>query len=109
MEELKTQLHRAEEEQRVKELSTNLESETNKNKTLCNQVEYLTIKLHKEGERRKQLANPCQKERSIVFEQYTLNIQLGKQLKEIERRLAEQMWQNEWVGLEQCQTHLSVQ
>lgn len=43
---------------------------------LCYQVEYLTIKLHKEGERRKQLADLCQKERSIVFEQYTLNIQL---------------------------------
>lgn len=68
VEELKTQLHQAEQhslskEQRIKQLSNKLESETNESKALWDQVEYLTIEHNKERDKRKQLADLFQREK----------------------------------------------
>lgn len=97
MEELKAQFQRAEvhslfQEQKVTELSTNLESQVNENKSLWNQVEYLTNKLHRSQQQRDlfytERATKC-------FEEQTLKLKLDQQLEETKIQLAHQRSQEE--------------
>ncbi len=100
VEELKAQLQRAEErsffqEQKVTELSTNLESEVNENESLWNQVEYLTGELHRAKAQTQQQSNLFCEERAKCFEEQTLRIQLGEQLEETKQQLAHQKIQED--------------
>lgn len=95
VDELKTQFQIAVEhisclEQKITELSTKLESETKENRKLWDQVEYLTIQLHKEKNCRKKQTHLYQKER-------TLRIQLDKQLEEAQEQLDQQKSRKEYV------------
>ncbi len=114
VEDLKTQLQRAEEhsssqEHRVNQLSTNLESETNENQTLWDQVEYLTNELHKERQMRRQQTHLCQKERAMGYEQYNLRLRLGQQLEEMERQLAHQKSQEELLVCKERETRTELE
>lgn len=83
-----------------KDRSTNLGLETSENKTPCEQVDYLTTKLHKQKQWEKQLTDLHNKESSMGFERDNLNIKLENQLKEPESQLAE------CESLQQCQREL---
>lgn len=78
-------------EQRVKVLSTRLESEVSENKSLWEQVEYLTGELRDERSWSKQLEEHCKNES-------LLNVKLENQLLDAERQLAEQSRKKTLLG-----------
>ncbi|XP_042246915.1 centrosomal protein of 128 kDa-like [Thunnus maccoyii] len=95
VEELKTQLqmaneHNISQEKKVTDLCTSLASEVEENKTLWDQIEYLTNELHKERDWRQQQTRLCQTERAKAGQEYTQKIQLTKKLEESEKELAQQ-------------------
>lgn len=88
VEELTTQLHKIEEnssslKQHINERTKKLDSEAIENKTLLDQVEYLTSELGSDRKRSKQLEERYKNES-------LLNIKLENQLHETERQLAKQ-------------------
>lgn len=95
-EEVTTQLRKVEEnalslEQRVTELSTRLYTEVSENKSLWEQVEYLTCELRDERKWSKQLEEHCKSES-------LLNVKLENQLLDTERQLAEQSRKRALLG-----------
>lgn len=88
VEELTNQLHKIEEnssslKQHINKLTENLDSEAIENKTLLDQVDYLTIELSNDRKRSKKLEERYKNES-------LLNIKMEDQLHETERRLAKQ-------------------
>lgn len=83
-------------EQCIKELSAKLDSEASKNKTLWDQVDYLTSELHTERKWSKQLEEHGKNESS-------LNAKLANQLQETERQLAKQMRTRELLEQRWCE------
>ncbi|KAG8013856.1 hypothetical protein GBF38_016062 [Nibea albiflora] len=89
-EEMKSQLQRAEDngtfqERKVKELSENLEHETTENRTLWDQVEYLTNELAKERDGRKRHVDLYRQEILKNQELNTLKTQLLQQVQDLQR------------------------
>ncbi|XP_027147567.1 microtubule organizer protein 1-like isoform X2 [Larimichthys crocea] len=93
LEEMKSQLQRAEEngsfqERKVRELSGNLEHETTENKTLWDQVQYLTNELGKERDGRKRHVDLYRQEILKNQELNTLNRQLFQQVQDLQSKQA---------------------
>lgn len=114
VEELKAQLQKAEDhsffqEQKVTELSTNLESEVNENESLWNQVEYLTNELNRTKTWTQQQSNLFRKERAQCFKEQTLRIQLGQQLEETKKQLAHQKSQEELLVNKEKETRSELE
>ncbi|KAG8003219.1 hypothetical protein GBF38_007622 [Nibea albiflora] len=91
LEEIKSQLQRAEEngtfqERKVSELSENLEQETTENRTLWDQVEYLTNELGKERDGRKRHVDLYRQEILKNQELNTLKMQLLQKVQDLERK-----------------------
>eukprot|EP00064_Thunnus_orientalis_P012489 superscaffoldBa00001923_g12524 len=82
--------HNISQEKKVTDLCTSLASEVEENKTLWDQIEYLTNELHKERGWRQQQTRLCQTERAKAGQEYTQKIQLTKKLEESEKELAQQ-------------------
>ncbi|KAG8013875.1 hypothetical protein GBF38_016088 [Nibea albiflora] len=90
MEEMKSQLQRAEEngtfqERKVNELSENLEHETMANRTLWDQVEYLTNELGRERDGRKRHVDLYRQEILKNQELNTLKTELLEQVQDLQR------------------------
>ncbi|TKS73971.1 hypothetical protein D9C73_008052 [Collichthys lucidus] len=100
LEEMKSQLQRAEEngsfqERKVRELSENLEHETTENRTLWDQVQYLTNELRKERDGRKRHVDLYRQEILKNQELTTLNRQLFQQVQDLQSKQAYVMSENE--------------
>lgn len=93
LKEKEAQLQRAEEDRslqnaRLNELSENLELESTENRTLWNQVEYLTIELGKERDCRKRHKDMYQQEILKNQELYTTKVKLLQQVQEMQNQQA---------------------
>lgn len=69
--------------QRINELSTALESETRENRKLLDQVEFLTTELQRERYERERQAELYQREQAKFHREYTLRMELSKQLEKL--------------------------
>ncbi|CAM9140687.1 unnamed protein product [Lampetra planeri] len=90
VEDLKGELQRAEEQVRVQEepkvkVSANLELDVNE-KTLSNQVKFLTIEVHRERAHRKLQSANVRKERARLDDERCQRIQLGQELEEARKQ-----------------------
>lgn len=110
VERLKTQLksaleHIVSQDQNVAELSTKLESEIKENKTLWDQVEYLTTELNRERiYREKQM---CHREKAE--DAHNVRNHLNKQLEEMQKQLVEQERQQEELEQRGMETYLKLE
>lgn len=81
--------------QRITELSTTLETETQENQNLWDQVEFLTKELHRERCERKRQAELYCKEQAKSHREYTLRMELSKQLEKLhnDKQHMESQWE----------------
>lgn len=112
VERLKTQLksaleHIASQDQNVAELSTKLESEIKENKTLWDQVEYLTTELNRERIYREK--HLCHREKAEFQDAHNVRNHLNKQLEEMQKQLVEQERQQEELERQGMETYLKLE